>query len=160
MNNPTATSRGKDEQRSPNTGQCENEVKNKVQQTVSGALDKAKETASSVAQKAKDAASSVAHSAHDLASSAGHKTGDAVSAIGSGMSSLAGTIREKAPHEGMLGTASCSVADSLESGGRYLREEGLSGMAEDAANLVRRNPIPSLLVGVGVGFLLARSLRS
>ena len=30
-------------------------------------------------------------------------------------------------------------------------------MAEDLTDLIRRNPIPALLVGVGLGFLLARA---
>jgi hypothetical protein len=52
------------------------------------------------------------------------------------------------------------VADTLETGGRYLQEHGLSGIGDDFSNLIRRNPIPAVLVGIGVGFLLARSLRS
>jgi hypothetical protein len=30
-------------------------------------------------------------------------------------------------------------------------------MAEDFTNLVRRNPIPALLIGVAFGFLVARA---
>jgi hypothetical protein len=55
-----------------------------------------------------------------------------------------------------LGTASESVADRLESGGRYIREEGLSGITEDLTEMVRRNPVPALLCGVALGFMLAR----
>jgi uncharacterized membrane-anchored protein YhcB (DUF1043 family) len=32
-------------------------------------------------------------------------------------------------------------------------------MAEDLTSLIRRNPIPAMLVGVGLGFLLARMTR-
>jgi hypothetical protein len=76
------------------------------------------------------------------------------------MKSLAGTIREKAPHGGFVGQASSTVAETLERGGRYLEEQGLSGIGDDLTNLIRRNPIPALLVGIGVGFLLARATRS
>jgi hypothetical protein len=31
-------------------------------------------------------------------------------------------------------------------------------MAEDVTNLIRRNPIPALLIGIGAGFLLARAM--
>jgi hypothetical protein len=51
------------------------------------------------------------------------------------------------------------VASALDSSGRYLEEQGLSGMAEDVTNLIRRNPIPAMLIGVGLGFLLARLTR-
>jgi hypothetical protein len=45
----------------------------------------------------------------------------------------------------------------LESGGRYLQEHGIEDMAEDLAALVRRYPVQSLFVGLGVGFLLAQA---
>src|SRR5438874_260622 len=41
----------------------------------------------------------------------------------------------------------------------YVQREGFSGMADDLTNLVRRNPLPALFIGFGLGFLLARSMR-
>jgi hypothetical protein len=105
-------------------------------------------------------ASSATQTASDMASNVGHRVEDATSTVGSGMRNLAGTLRENLPHEGMMGSASSAVADTLERGGRYLEEEGLSGLGEDLTSLIRRNPIPALLVGIGVGFLIARSMRS
>jgi hypothetical protein len=72
---------------------------------------------------------------------------------------VAGTLRERGPQDGMLGTASGAVADRLDTAGRYLQEEGLVGMAEDVTELIRRNPIPAMLVGIGLGFMLARLFR-
>jgi ElaB/YqjD/DUF883 family membrane-anchored ribosome-binding protein len=72
------------------------------------------------------------------------------------MKSLAGTIRDQGPHEGFLGDATSTVAKTLEQGGRYLQKEGVSGMADDVTDMIRRNPIPAVLVGIGVGFLLAQ----
>jgi len=93
----------------------------------------------------------------DAASSIGEKAEDAASAVGSGLKSLGNTIRDHTPQDGMVGKASSAVADTLESTGRYLQEEGLKGIADDVTNLIRRNPIPAMLVGVGVGFLIARA---
>jgi hypothetical protein len=59
-----------------------------------------------------------------------------------------------------MGTASSAVADTLDRGGRYLQEEGLQGLGEDLTTLIRRNPIPAVLVGIAVGYLIARSVRS
>jgi hypothetical protein len=132
-------------------------VAEKARDVASGAVDRAKDVASNVADKARDVASNVADTAKDWASTAGNKAESALEGVGSGMTSLAGTVREKLPHEGMMGTASDYVADALESGGRYLQQEGFSGMADDLTNLIRRNPIPALLVGIGLGYLLARS---
>jgi hypothetical protein len=145
-----------------------NEGADMAKEAASSMADKAKDMASSAAHtasdfaanvghKAKEAASTVAHKAEDVASKVGHKAEDATTAVGSGMKSLAGTLREKAPHEGLLGSASSAVASTLETSGRYLEEEGLGGIAEELTNLVRRNPIPSVLIGIGLGYLIARA---
>jgi hypothetical protein len=69
------------------------------------------------------------------------------------MGSLAGTVRENVP-------GGEYVADAIESGTRYFQEHSFRDMADDVAGVIRRNPIPALLVGIGLGFILARSLRS
>jgi ElaB/YqjD/DUF883 family membrane-anchored ribosome-binding protein len=96
----------------------------------------------------------------DMASTIGHKAEGAVDSIGSGMKSLAGTIRDKAPGGGVLGNAASGVAGTLESGGAYLQDHNLHGMAEDATSLIRRYPLQAILLGVGVGILVGRALRS
>jgi hypothetical protein len=121
---------------------------------------KAQEAAGTVIDKAKQAAGAVAEKAKDVASAVGEKAEGAVSSVGSGMQSLAGTLRDKAPSGGVLGGAASGVASALENTGQYLEEQGLSGMAEDMTNLIRRNPIPAVLIGVGLGYLLARMTRS
>jgi len=129
----------------------------KAKDTAATAVDKAKDLAGGVVDKAKDIASGVADRAMDVASTVGKRADDATQSVGSGMKSLAGTMRENLPHEGVLGTASSTVAKGLEAGGRYLEKEGLSGIASDMTNLIRRNPIPALLVGIALGFLISRA---
>jgi hypothetical protein len=154
MANPTTTNKNKVE---PSTG---SQVADKARDLASSVGDKASEMASAATDKARQAASSVAHTASDVAANVGHKAEQATAKVGDSMKSLAGTIRENAPHSGMMGSASSTVADTLESGGRYLQEHGLSGIGEDLTNLVRRNPIPALFVGIGIGYLIARATRS
>jgi hypothetical protein len=60
----------------------------------------------------------------------------------------------------MLGDATSTVAKTLEQGGKYLQKEGLTGMADDLSEIIRKNPIPAVLVGIGVGFMLAQLTRS
>src|SRR5262245_19293019 len=96
-----------------------------------GITEKARDAAAGVMDKAKDVASSAARTAGEAASAVGERAEAAASSVGSGMQSLAGTLRQNLPREGALGTAGRSVADSLESGGRYLEQEGLSGMMDD-----------------------------
>lgn len=122
--------------------------------------DKAKDTAGDMVEKAKDTAGNLVDKAKDTASTLGKKAEDATHAVGSGLQSLAGTVRGNLPKEGVIGAASSSVAQGLETSGRYLEHEGLQGIAADMTNLVRRNPIPALLLGIGLGFILARATTS
>jgi uncharacterized membrane-anchored protein YhcB (DUF1043 family) len=136
------------------------DVKNKAQETGSKLADQARDVAGNVADKARDVASNLADKARSAASAAGQQAEHLTSSAGSGLRSLGESVREHAPSSGYLGSAAQSVASGLESGGRYLQDQGLSGMGEDLTNLIRRNPIPALFVGIGLGFLLARLTRS
>jgi len=131
----------------------------KAQETASNLAQQAKDAASNVADKARDYASSAAGAARDFAGNAGERTDDAIASVGQGMSSLAGTLREKAPREGMMGTAAGTVAEKLEAGGRYLQQHGVGEIGDDLGNVIRQYPIPSLLAVFGVGFLLGSALR-
>jgi len=135
-------------------------VGQKAQDVASNVGHKAQDLVSNVGQKAQDLASNVGHKAQDLASTVGHKAEDATAAVGSGMHTVADRVREYSPHEGMLGSASKAVADSIDSAGKYVEDKNLSGMMEDVTGLIRRNPIPALLLGLGVGFLIGRALSS
>jgi hypothetical protein len=115
--------------------------------------------ASQAGQAVQQGASTVAEKAQELASNAGKRVEEATTALGERVQNMAGTIREHGPREGRLGAATETVAGSLDSAGRYLREEGIAGMADDLTELIRRNPIPAIIAGVGFGFLLARMMR-
>jgi len=131
----------------------------KARDMASAAVDKTKDLASSAMDKTRDATSSVVDKTKDMASRAGQRADDMAGRAGDAMQSAAGTVRDYAP-SGTLGSAANRVADTLESGGRYLQEEGLSGLAGDLTDMIKRNPIPALLIGLGVGYLLARALSS
>lgn len=122
--------------------------------------DKAKEAASGVAGQVKELASNAGQAVGSAATAVGHKAEDAVGSVGRGMESLGEKMREKGPDHGLLGKATGAVAGALETGGKYLEDKKISGMAEDFTDLIRRNPIPALLIGIGLGFLLARTFRS
>lgn len=122
--------------------------------------DKAKDLAGTVGDKAKDMVHSAGDRATDMGKSAVHMADNATAKVGHSFQDAADKIRDKGPHDGMMGNASRHVADTLERGGRYLQEEGVSGMANDVTDLIKRNPIPALLIGIGVGYLIGRALRS
>ena len=110
-------------------------------------------TAAEAMNKAREAVSSAA-------SRAGQKAEDLTSSAGSGLRNLGETIRENAPREGVIGTASQAVGNTLRQGGRYLEQEGISGTMGDGLQLVRDYPIPAVLTGVAVGYLMGCLLKS
>jgi len=112
--------------------------------------------ASQVKDKAQEVASSVADKARDMGTSAVKSADSAAATVGGKMHSLADTVKQHGPNKGMMGTASTAVADTLDQAGRYLEQQGLSGAAEDMTNLIRKHPVPAVLIGLGLGFLLAR----
>jgi hypothetical protein len=115
-------------------------------------------------KKAEHAGAEAADKAKDAVKAGTEALGEAAdagaAAVGGGLKSLAGAVRDHGPHEGPLGNATTAVAKGLEKGGKYLQQEGLSGIADDVTEMIRRNPIPAVLVGVGIGFLLAQLIRS
>jgi hypothetical protein len=133
------------------------QVKDKAKDAANTAIDKAGDFASKAADKASSFASQAADKAGEYASKAGEKADSATSSVGSGMKNLADTVRENTPHSGMLGTASEQVASGLEAGGKYLEDKGLSGIGDDLAGLIKNHPIPAVLIGIGIGYLIACS---
>jgi ElaB/YqjD/DUF883 family membrane-anchored ribosome-binding protein len=139
--------------------------KNKTEENqMKDAAGKAKEAAGHMVDKAvdkaKDAASSVSDMASHAASSVGKKADDLTADAGTNIKNLGNTIEEKGPHGGVMGQASHAVAETLRESGKYLEDAKLSGMAEDLTQMIRRNPMPALFIGIGVGFLLGRALRA
>jgi hypothetical protein len=58
----------------------------------------------------------------------------------------------------MVGNASQSLAGAVQHSGEYLEDQKLSGMAKDVTCLIRRNPIPSVLISIGIGWFVARKM--
>jgi len=134
--------------------------KGKEENRMNPTMEKAKDAASTVLDKTKDAASSVGEMVSNAASNVGKKAEDMTASAGAGIKSFGDTLSHKAPHEGFLGDASQAVARGIKEGGKYIEEAGLGGMADDVTELIRRNPVPAVLIGLGLGFLLGRVLRS
>jgi uncharacterized protein YjbJ (UPF0337 family) len=109
-----------------------------------------------------DAAGAVASltaKAQEVGATAASKASEAASAVGEQMGSLADVIRDHAPHEGAIATAATTVAGGLESASAYLHEKQYANLAADLTALVRRYPVQFLVAGLGLGYLLARSMK-
>lgn len=112
------------------------------------ALGKAKEAAVAVGAMATEAASAVGQKADDLAGSAGHEIRE-----------FGDTLGKKGPHDGLAGTASKAVADTIKGSGQYIEDAKLSGMARDVEQIVKSHPVPALLICFGIGFCVGRTLK-
>jgi uncharacterized protein YjbJ (UPF0337 family) len=111
-------------------------------------------------QEATGAVATLGTKAQELGATAASKASEAVTVVGEQMGSLAGVIREHAPHEGVIATAATTVAGGLESAGSYLHEKAYANLATDLTTLVRRYSLQALVAGVGLGYVLARSTAS
>ena len=101
----------------------------------------------------KDWAQTAGEKAKDLAHTAGEKVEGARTSVGEGLQSFGGSVRERG------GSASALVGGKIEAAGHYLREHDFSGMADSMKDVVRKHPMQSVFVGIGLGFVLARALR-
>jgi len=102
--------------------------------------------ASSATGTIKDTASSVMDKAKDIASSVSDQAQDTFSNLKDSASDLAGNVTRRAN-------------EAWETSRDYVTNEGFSGMVDDVSDVIRRNPLPALLIGFGLGFVLARALK-
>jgi len=92
-------------------------------------LHDAEQAAGNTLDSAKEAASTMAQNVSDAAAYVGHKAEDATSSVG----------------------------NALENTGHYLKDDGLRHIADDLTAMIKRNPVPAMLLGIGLGFLFAQA---
>jgi ABC-type transporter Mla subunit MlaD len=126
-------------------------------------LDRAADTAQGAIDTMRDKAEDVVGDVKDKATQVGSQVADkadaATTTVGEKMTDVAQTIRQNAPTSGPIADAADSAADTLQRAGSYLQEQDLADMRADLEGLIRRHPIESLLIGFGLGYLLARGMR-
>jgi hypothetical protein len=105
------------------------------------------------------AASAVGAMASQAAGDIGKRADDLTASAGAGIRGLGDRLGKSAPQTAVLGSASQSVAQNVKDGGKYREGAKLTGISEDIADLIRRNPVPAVLLGIGLGWFLWRTLR-
>lgn len=121
---------------------------------------KAKEAGVRAVESAKEAVASVGEMAGEAVAAVGKEADDLTAIAGSDIRKWGDSISNKSPHTGLVGHASQGVADTLKDSGHYLEEAKLSGMADDCSKLIQRHPLPAVFIGLSVGFILGRAMRS
>jgi ElaB/YqjD/DUF883 family membrane-anchored ribosome-binding protein len=113
-------------------------------------------SATKMVQNIADAVSGV----QETASEVGRHTTDKIDAI---RETIAGTMDETSSVIKQGGEQVSEIAESavqkIQEGAEYVRETDLRVMGADVKGFVKRFPVASVAVGLGVGFLLAWSLR-
>jgi uncharacterized protein YjbJ (UPF0337 family) len=122
----------------------------------SNASQEVKNAYNDLSQSATNAYGDAKAKVQEMGAAAADRVGGATKAVGETISSLAGTIRDRAPQEGTMGSAVQTVANQLDSTASYLQETDMESMARDITGLIRRYPLYSLLVGFGLGYLFSR----
>jgi uncharacterized protein YjbJ (UPF0337 family) len=97
--------------------------------------------------------------AQEFGATAANKANEAATVVGEKIGSMANVIRENAPQDGAVANAATAVVEGLESASSYLKEKKFDHLAKDVTALVHTYPVQSLLIGVGLGYLLARRTR-
>jgi uncharacterized protein YjbJ (UPF0337 family) len=78
--------------------------------------------------------------------------------VASRVTETAGTAATKAQE--LAGSAATAVTDTVAAVGARVQEKGLQGLSGDLTDLIRRYPVPALLVGLGIGYVLGRSVAT
>lgn len=60
----------------------------------------------------------------------------------------------------MAAEAQARARQAAEQVGDYFSEHNVRGVIDEATSLIRRHPIPAVLIGIGIGAVLAVCMRS
>lgn len=93
-----------------------------------------------------------------IAKEAVHPLDEATVSLGRHLRSLAGNLDQRQGSSGFKSIATFAASKSLEKAGRYLEVAGFEGVREDLTIQVKKNPIPFIVAGLGVGILVGRLL--
>jgi hypothetical protein len=137
-----------------------NSAKSNMDREWNQAANKARDAMGCAGEMAGHAASAMGTMAGQAAGGLGQRADELASSAGAGIHNLGDRISQSVPRTGMFGSASQTVAQSVRDSGDYLQHAKLSGIADDVTELIRRNPLPSILIAISVGWFLARRLGS
>jgi ElaB/YqjD/DUF883 family membrane-anchored ribosome-binding protein len=108
-----------------------------------------KDQAGAMMETAKDMADEAKSKVKDVMQAGAVKAEEAKSAAGETMH----TVAEKIRHGGDV------VSEKADQLGSYLQQHDFEAIGRDLTDVVRRYPVQSLLVGIGLGILLGRAAR-
>jgi len=120
------------------------------------AADWAKEGATSIGDAATCAKEAAAHATSAVGATAGKKVDEFAQAAGKRLQEWGDKITEQGSQGGLLGSASQVVGHTVRSGGECLTEHKVTDIMDDLATVVKRNPLPSVLLALTIGWWVGR----
>jgi uncharacterized protein YjbJ (UPF0337 family) len=93
---------------------------------------------------------------HDKSAGVAAAVTSAAQDVASRVTETAGTAATKAQE--MAGAAATAVTETVAGARTYIQEKGVQTLPGDLAGLIRRHPVPALLIGLGIGWVLSRTL--
>jgi hypothetical protein len=120
------------------------------------AVSKAQEDASAIGTVAETAASGVANMVSKAVSTLQSEVDSVAETSGRAFKSLGERVHRAAPRSGIIGDISRNVANGITESGEYIANSGLTGASRDLSKLIRANPFPAILIGVGLGWIASR----
>jgi len=132
-------------------------VSDTAQSAVSTVTDAAQSAASTVVDTATSVASSAADTVQDAASTVTTQASKVTSVAADKVRDLADSVRQQgsspdAPQ--VQRQAAQTTANVLEKTSQYIQPGGVQTLLSDVRSSIQRNPLRSLLIGLGVGYLL------
>jgi ElaB/YqjD/DUF883 family membrane-anchored ribosome-binding protein len=99
----------------------------------------------------------VARRGEELVDKASEKARETAETVGDKISGASDAIQGKLRETGKeVGEVVSAVSEKVRSSAQYLEESSVQEMVEDVTTLIKRYPIHAVIIGAGIGFLLAR----
>jgi ElaB/YqjD/DUF883 family membrane-anchored ribosome-binding protein len=99
----------------------------------------------------------MARKGEELVNKASDKARETVETVGERIAGASEVIQGQLRKTGKeVGEVVNAVSDKVRSSAQYLEESSVQEVVEDVTVLIKRYPIHAVLIGAGIGFLLAR----
>ena len=124
--------------------------------------EKATEAVDATKAKATEAVDATKEKAGQLADKAAPKADAGIEKTAGGLDKAADLLRDKSGEmgaEGSMKSVATATADKLDVAAGYLKDKDSEQHMADLEALVRRKPVGSMVVALGVGFLLSKAIR-
>ena len=123
-------------------------------------MDDMSHKADEMTDKAKGMVDDGKHKAEEVAGMAHERADQGMDKAADSMDKAAEMLRQRGDEQGgTVGSMAGTAADAMESASSYLHNTDTSQLMDQLETYIRKNPTQSLLIGAGVGFILAKAFK-